>query len=166
MPVVNLAEDFMRRFSMRTSVYEPRPEPAAPIEPITKLPEEESSVDIVSSTPVVEKAPVITPDVWQTNIEASSTTTPTDSVNNLRTPYKRVIQAPVIVGNRQFRSNGTANWASIRKSVYPIYKNYCLSNNSIPSIHEFTSLIGPRWKALSPEDKAKACADPSSYFTF
>ncbi len=164
MSVVNLAEDFMRRFSIRSSVYEPKPEPAAPIDPISTTPEDRT-IDIVSNTPTPDKTPIITPDVWQTNIEAS-TITPSEAVNNIKTPTKRLINPPVLIGNRQFRSAGTANWASIRKSVYPLYKNYCLANNTIPSIHEFSSLIGPRWKALSQEDKAKACADPSSYFTF
>ena len=162
MPVVNLAEDFKRRFSLRSDPVESKTQPP-PSEPVS-----DSPIDIVSSTPANTPEKVstnITSDVWQTNLEASSGI-PSDPVNNIKNPSRRIIQAPVIIGNKQFRSSGTANWAQIRKSVYPIYKQYCLDNGTIPSIHEFTSLIGPRWKALSPEDKAKACADPSSYFTF
>jgi hypothetical protein len=164
MSLFNLAEDFKRRFSIRETVYEPKPEPITPSDPISPPPEE-APIDLVvsSNIPVKEDSP-ITPDIWQANIESSIV--PTDSVSNIKTPSKRVIKPPVVVNNRQFRSAGTANWATIRKAVYPLYKDYCIANKTIPSIHEFSAIIGPRWKSLSPEDKAKACVNPSAYFTF
>lgn len=158
----NLADDFRKRFSLNTSipqtpVTKPIPAPAEE-EPITP------ELDLVVSNPppVKEKEP--SPATWETNVSPPITI---PSVANISAPKtKRQSPNPVVIGNKQFFSSATANWASIRKAVYPLYKDFCISQGSKPTIYEFNALIGPRWKGLSAEDKAKAVADPSKYFTF
>lgn len=165
----NLREDFYKRFNLQpTTASKPLPSVAKAISPEPKSPEpepeEEGPIDLIVSTPppvlTVEKK-IPTPDDWAAHTVSNSINIP------VKAPTKRrVLTEPVLLNNKQYRSNGTANWGAIRKAVYPLYRDFCVSENRIPSITEFTKLIGPRWKELSPEEKCKAVVDPAAYFTF
>lgn len=156
----NLREDFMKRFNIK-SVHEPKPTPSVNSEPVKEFKEKESKPDLVVKQVVSEPINVPTPNDWIANTDTSTDHT------SLRAPNRRrVLTEPVILNNKAYRSNGTANWGSIRKAVYPLYRQFCVEEGCVPNITEFTKLIGPRWKELSPEDKAKAVVNPAEYFSF
>lgn len=153
MPVKNLSEDWNRLFGARNKPPTPPPSPKKKV-----IVEEE--IDLVVDKKPAKRQP--TPEDWKTSAEVYEDPEPNITI---KTRVNRKTQ-PVISGNKTYVSNNTALWAQVRKNLYPMYAKFCADNGYNPSIVDFTKIISGTWKTLSQEDKAKAAANPSDYFTF
>lgn len=150
---VNLREDFLRRFG-GPKVSSPKRDTTPPVE--------DDKPDLVVSTPLkIEKEkPQPTPSDWIANTDQGNST------STIVVPSKKQKAVPVVLGNKQYRSEKTANWGAIRKAVYPYYKQICQENNKVPTIQEFTQVLGARWTKLSPDERSRAVENPSEFFVF